>query len=736
MLQSKSVLARLLANENITVQQGNYQTAFFDVENRVLGLPLWKEMGADTLDLLIGHEIGHALYTPATKEELNVPGVPHAFMNVVEDIRIERKVLSKYPGLVSNFKRGYVNLLERDLFGTKDKDINEMGFMDRLNIKAKGRDLVEVEFSEEEMPYFEKAMAVETFQDVTDVCLELVEWLGKKKDDEGEESSNNQSSQENSSEGIEVPQEVLDALSDALEESSDEGDSPSQESGEDGDEGEEQESGASEESSEESEEEGGQGTATSSESENTEKSDIDQGVAGKGAGSAPESFSDLPEVETENAQRQNESDLVEHTDKLFIQNMNRQAYNICKVGYKEVLQARKDFRVKLEEHDYSYEIAESNREFDEFIAQNKGVVNLMAKEFEMRKAAYRSARARTSTKGSIDVNKLHAYKYDDNLFKQVSTLADGKNHGMMMLVDYSGSMYQVLDSVIRQTISLVQFCKRVNIPFEVYAFTSDEQSRNRELGINEAGGPLTKFEYDDLKFIELFSNKMTKSELDYAMRTSFFHGQHPRCLGPLERLGSTPLNAALLASQFAIEDFLRTNPVHKMNLITLTDGCSNSVRAIRGVDLDAQARGWEKTFVMNIKGKQIEMSGRWGYDSETTATILKAVTGPNVQTANFFICNRRDFKGEYYRLLPWDTKAQAKARKEMKDNGVWIMDKADGYDRRFVIVDSNASMSGNTEELEIESTATPAQIARAFKKHSGSKKGNRVVTQKFAELVA
>ena len=52
MLNQKSVLDRLLANENITVQQGNYETAFFDVESRVLGLPLWKEMNKDVFDML------------------------------------------------------------------------------------------------------------------------------------------------------------------------------------------------------------------------------------------------------------------------------------------------------------------------------------------------------------------------------------------------------------------------------------------------------------------------------------------------------------------------------------------------------------------------------------------------------------------------------------------------------------------------------------------------------------
>ena len=64
----------------------------------------------------------------------------------------------------------------------------------------------------------------------------------------------------------------------------------------------------------------------------------------------------------------------------------------------------------------------------------------MAKEFEMRKAAWRSSRAQTARSGSLDVNKLYAYKYTDDIFKRMTNLPDAKNHGMFMLVDYSGSM--------------------------------------------------------------------------------------------------------------------------------------------------------------------------------------------------------------------------------------------------------------------------------------------------------
>jgi hypothetical protein len=302
-----------------------------------------------------------------------------------------------------------------------------------------------------------------------------------------------------------------------------------------------------------------------------------------------------------------------------------------------------------------------------------------------------------------------------------------------MLVDYSGSMYQRMPAVMRQTIALVMFCKRVNIPFEVYGFTTrrGDTPEFREK-LKAASSNLTRFDCDELQLNQLFSNKMSKSDFDLGMRTFYSQISRLRYLPAMEDFGSTPLNAALLASQYLIQDFMKSNPVHKMNLVTLTDGESDQVYSKQGIDTEWGSREYS----MNIRGKRVDISMGWGAGRTNTAKLLNAATGPNVTTANFFICDRRDFKHELYTILPYKHAAQQVVRKEMTKNGVWVVESESGYDRRFIMIDKSSSMSGETEELEIESTATPAQIARAFKKHSGSKKGNRVVTKKFAELVA
>ena len=426
------------------------------------------------------------------------------------------------------------------------------------------------------------------------------------------------------------------------------------------------------------------------------------------------------------------SDLTEVEDKLFVQPLSREEYETYKIPFSDVIESREKL---LEERAISYprRTAEAQEAWEKFQADAKPIVSLMAKEFEMRKAAYRSKRARTSTKGTLDVAKLHAYKYDDNLFKQVTTLADGKSHGLMMLVDYSGSMNNVMPAVIRQTATLVMFCKRVGIPFQVFGFTSIRTSRKM---MPNHKTDLSRYDSDELSLIELYSSKMTKRQLEFSLKASIYQSSESYYFtGRYEQLGNTPLNSAVMAMTYAMKDFRKENPVEKMRLITLTDGDSNRPTVTKGSDYPDNVT-WTTPIVTEINGTKIEFGRRWDIGKEATAKILKAVCGKDVTTVNFFIADRRSVNAELYRLYPWEQAQQNAAKKSLKDDGALVIDNDLGYDRRFIIVDKGASLSGSTEDLEVDNDATPAQIAKAFKKFSGSKKGNRIVTRKFAEMLA
>ena len=684
MLNQKSVLARLLANENITVDQGNHQTAFFDVEKRELGLPLWKDMSKDLYDLLVGHEVGHALETPVDfAEQIAALKIPHSYLNIVEDIRIEKKILAKYPGLVANFKRGYKEMFfDRDLFEIAGKDLGDLMFMDRLNIKAKGRDQVDVPFSAEEMPYVQKAMAVDTFEDVIRVCIELVAWLKATKKNETQSKDGSGTSDQN----------------DDQQDGSEEQDEMQMSGGEEG----------KADGKEEGEGEG-------------EGEDKNGPVSASGADGDTDDI-ELEEAETVEAFDRNQSSLVEK-GVVVAKGMSREMFNDLVVPYSVIAQNRRAVT-----NGRIFPIAQWNK----FQTETKQVVNLMVKDFEMRKQAHRTLRARTSTKGSLDVNKLHSYKYDDNLFKQVTALADAKNHGMIMLVDYSGSMYNVINDVIRQTLALIMFCKRVNIPFEVYSFTTPRNGDEDRLTKKFRLKGKAQFACEGLGLNQMLSSSMSKREYDEATKMFFWRTIHNSVYGKTEALGTTPLNEALMAMQYVISDFRKKYNVEKLNFIALTDGESNG--SVVYNSHGGLVSPGDKVMV-EVNGKYVEVSvGRYSRNiKDTTENLLAAISDRGVKTVNFFVCQKREARSVLGRSgFTW-MESKEKAR-EMFSKGLLVLDKNNGYDRRFII--PNTSLKDDTVDLNFNEDASTKAIAKAFAKSSGSKKSSRILTQKFSEIIA
>ena len=161
--ETKSYLANLLATENLEVQYRKTTTASFDVQNRILTIPIWKkDLSEPVTDLFVSHEVGHALYTPmsllkkAQKQKIN-----HSIVNVVEDARIEKLIKRKYNGLRQSFIRGYRELIAKDFFGTVKKDVNEMLLIDRLNIHFKSSHISSnVKFTNEEIASYKYVLCI------------------------------------------------------------------------------------------------------------------------------------------------------------------------------------------------------------------------------------------------------------------------------------------------------------------------------------------------------------------------------------------------------------------------------------------------------------------------------------------------------------------------------------------------------------------------------------------------
>ena len=187
-MKNKSIIAKLLSEEDIFVVNKQTQTASFDVKNRELVLPIWKdEMSNEVADLFVCHEIGHALYT--SKEMLNKMierKLDKSYVNIIEDARIEKMVQEKYLGTKSVFKRGYNELITKDFLGTKDKDLLDFNLIDRINLHFKNVD--NVPFHDAEKIWVEKVTNVKTEDEVLNLAEELAKFIEENEESQGQNS--------------------------------------------------------------------------------------------------------------------------------------------------------------------------------------------------------------------------------------------------------------------------------------------------------------------------------------------------------------------------------------------------------------------------------------------------------------------------------------------------------------------------------------------------------------------
>ena len=617
MMRNKSTLAKLLSEEDINVVYKQMETAYFNSKTRELGLPIWKdeEMTNSEHDLMLGHEVGHALWTPLDMlEAAQVRGINHSFVNIIEDARIEKFAKRKYPGLVGVFKRGYTDLIAKDFFGTKERNIGTFGLIDRINVFYKTGDIA-IPFSDDERPLMEKVATVETEEDVLSLAEEIFKFMDENPESNAEENADD-GAMGNPVDGNGMSAPTDGSGADAGEKSA----------GEDGA-GEKGGTGKSEEElakefadamksgdkdamakafadfedglNKEEGKENGNAAGDDTDGDDSDGDDADaksdasstEGGVGKSSGaSVPMAETDdigkkvLEGLRDTNAKDRNYGNIPKIDSDKFI------------IGYKDVLEEVDKHYNKCREDDSQDGLFYTKcvEEVETVKKENKKTVAYMVKEFEMKKSADAYARAATSKTGSLDMSKLHTYKYNEDLFKKVTTLPGATNHGLIMVLDWSGSMCDNLKGTLSQLYNLIWFCRRTKIPFEVFAF-SDHY--NRDGKIRSEMEPVNKFKAGDLalnKFhlLNFFTSNMTTAEemsmmhvlWMYALRHVGYrdwsiHG-YPYTPPKNLQLGGTPLNDAIVAMMEIVPKFKADTGVQKVNTVFLTDGCSNRMQGV------------------------------------------------------------------------------------------------------------------------------------------------------------
>ena len=702
----KSQLAKLLATEDLIVEHKKVETAEFNVHTRVLTLPKWEKASNNVYDALVAHEVGHALYTPDV-EWFKTLDIPHSFVNIVEDVRIEMLMKRRYAGIAKTFYNGYNELNDQDFFDIDGKNLTDFNLADRVNLYYKVGSWNDISFSDAETPILDLIKNAETFDDTLSAAEALYNFC--------KQELENKQTQE-----IDIEQDYdidLKGSGDRSFDSSDDSNLTVPESG----------------------------------SSNSPESGSGGDVAPSGMDAGGD-FVKEPEVRTESTLAEALKDLTDTRS-----NLENTYFELPKLDLKHVIITNEfihkiidlswvDQQENWKKHSSVSDIfEETDEKYFEFKRNAQKEVNYLVKEFECKKSASAYARATTARTGVLDTANLHTYKYNEDLFKKISVVPEGKNHGLVFILDWSGSMSNVILDTLKQLYNLIWFCKKVSIPFEVYAFTNDFPPMEHYKSAYEKKDGLALV-HETFSLMNLFSSKVKGKDLEKQLKNIFRigmcsdHNYWTRFSVPLGMsLSGTPLNETIIALHQILPQFKKQHNLEKVQCVILTDGEGSPLRISKKFERYEDESYWgsnyihERCILRNRKTGYTYSCAKMSYYSDASTILLNDLRQSflDVNFIGIRVLASRD-AGQFVRQhVGYEDDTYEKIMRQWKKDKAFSIKDA-GYHSYFGL---SSSALANDDQFEVQEDATKAQIKRAFVKSLKTKKMNKKILGEFIELV-
>ena len=710
----KSQLAKLLATEDIVVEHKQVECAQFNVQSRVLILPLWEKASNDVYDMLVGHEVGHALFTP---DEDPPKDIPFQFVNVVEDARIEKLMKRKYLGIAKSFYKGYNEMHDQDFFEIDGEDINKFNLADRANLHFKVGSFTSIPFSTPEKEIISLIENAETFIDTIAAAEALYNFC--KQEQEKESQSKKDEAKQDA---------LMDIESDGIGDTSSTDDTDSSLSDTDSDAP--VESGVDHIDSD---------LGMDDSDPIVETEDILNGKIRDLTGDEQSSenvYVEIPKVNLDTIIIKND----------IIHDEIDEGFNEAEASFNPPSEGEYPEHLKYLYSPTAFHIPDT--EFNKFKKDAQKEVSYLVKEFECRKSASAYARASTNRTGVLDTTKLQTYRFNEDIFKKVTVIPDGKNHGLVFILDWSGSMQYVLQDTLKQLFNLIWFCKKVQIPFEVYAFTCEWNRRGYGCESDEplkqhyeAKEGLIQVE-EHFNLLNILTHKVNGKTLEHQMLNIWRNAYafaHRCCYNYTDRLrlSGTPLNESMISLHQILPKFKKDNNVEKVQCIVLTDGEGSQIPYHKIVQ-----RPWENDEYMGVRAchgdrsflrdRKLGKTYKFGYGYHTFTDALINNLKDRFPSTNFIgirVMAPRDAK--YFMRLYQGSQEQKLISDWKRNKSVTITNS--GYHAYFGL---SSTALAQDAEFDVDDSATKAQIKRAFVKSLKTKKLNKKVLGEFMELVA
>lgn len=390
----------------------------------------------------------------------------------------------------------------------------------------------------------------------------------------------------------------------------------------------------------------------------------------------------------------------------------------------------------------------------EFKDNNEKYIALLVKEFEMKKAARSFSKSKLSDTGDIDISKLAGYKFDDDIFRKVMLTPKGKSHGLVLILDKSGSMASNLPGSIEQILVLTAFCRKVNIPFVVYGFGDAVDSRAIDLGV-ESYNPIVSKCFEAKSFTPDFSVVYLREYLNSNMNNV----EYTKCVKNLillkralekkftyprsEGLSNTPLTQALVAVGHLTKMFKKQNNLDIVNLVIVHDGDADSTYGYwqnandtRGYDF------YKNNYIIRDKSIQFE------YKMTREEPMIKIVSQwfrkfAEAKIFGFYIITEGNGYSALARHYHFEQEPESfehrryliKVKMKELKTQKFLTSRTNNFDSMYFIL-GGSNLKTESEEIEIDGRLTSSKLKTAFMKFNKKKAVNRVLVSKFIDGIA
>lgn len=421
-----------------------------------------------------------------------------------------------------------------------------------------------------------------------------------------------------------------------------------------------------------------------------------------------------------------------------------------------------------------------------FVRESDAFVRQLVMQFERRKAADEIRKERPKQTGQLNLDRLHQYRTHDDIFLSKIVKQDGKNHGIVFLIDFSGSMGHTIGDCFLQVLQLVWFCEKAKIPFEVFGFTDIHPSMlpgmekdyeewrkknpnawHSDYGKDKhpkiKGGKMNALDHGCARLFTIASSRDSAENREKLLAYFYESKVMGRRALPYSMNGTPTVEAVAYASQF-IKEWITANNIQIPTLMVVTDGSPNGVtRHEVPISTSRKEDDQEDNSVYHIgkhgsvtvvnhivdtidRMQEKEMTSCLGNEivgmmlnglrSKFNARIVGMFVGANKLSegtfAAFCISQQERAKITSYRTLT--ETARYKAAAEAYADGCIIVhpDVFHGYDAYFL---TKTPKIVKDEDAIVES-GTFTKVKNTFIKTMGQRSTSRVFLTRYVDIVA